>query len=131
MVYSSQYAVLDVVKQKLRVSDATIDDELMTYMHEVDNFINNALRRRLGFINRNGDQVLLPLTLATIPALDEELKQMANDLVEGKFRFKTTENPTLWTDAQRRFSDYLDYEYGWTREVGYFTHPTLTVSPTT
>ena len=39
MVYSSQYAVLDVVKQKLRVSDATIDDELMTYMSEVDNFI--------------------------------------------------------------------------------------------
>ena len=131
MVYSSQYAVLDVVKQKLRVSDATIDDELMTYMSEVDNFINNALRRRLGFKNRNGDQVVLPLTPATIPALDEELKQMANDLVEGKFRFKTTENPTLWTDSQRRFIDYLDYKYGWTREVGYFTNPTLTVTPTT
>ena len=46
MVYSSQYAVLDVVKQKLRVSDATIDDELMTYMSEVDKCISGFTKTK-------------------------------------------------------------------------------------
>ena len=36
----AHYATLSMVKQRLRVEDTTLDDELSGYIDEIDTFIN-------------------------------------------------------------------------------------------
>ena len=44
----SYYAEYDTVKTKMRVPDDSLKDELMIYIQEVEELINNRLRQRLG-----------------------------------------------------------------------------------
>ena len=47
----AHYATLSQVKQRLRVEDTTLDDELSGYIDEIDTYINRKLRMTLGFRN--------------------------------------------------------------------------------
>jgi len=44
----THYTTVDTVKQKLRVEDTSIDDELEIYIDEVDGYINRKIRRKIG-----------------------------------------------------------------------------------
>ena len=48
------YTTVDTVKQKLRVEDTTIDNELEIYIDEVDGYINRKIRRKIGTFNEYG-----------------------------------------------------------------------------
>ena len=95
------YASLVMVKEKLRIpaTDSTIDDELNIYIDEVDVYIDRILKERFGSEDEYGYPITLPLTESTRPALTFTLKVVASDLVEGKFRLKTTEENSLWMEA--------------------------------
>ena len=127
------YATLDIVKQKLRIqeSDHTIDEELETYSTEVDTLINRHLRRKLGTFDQNGDPINLPLTETTYPAITEDLRVIADDLVEGKFRLKTTNDEILWNNAKQQLLEYLDFEFGWTENKPFRRTPDISITPTT
>ena len=112
----THYASLDMIKQKLRIEDNTIDDELNIYMDEIDAFINRELEAKFGTFTEYEYPIVLPLTDLTNPPVTFDLRQIAADLVEGKFRYKTTNDKTLW----RRMWSYKDqgksYEAVYERE---------------
>ncbi len=124
------YSVLDVVKKKLRIPDDTIDDELEVMQSEVDGYINRKLRKRLGDFNIYNDAIVLPLTETTVPPVTEDLKQIANDLFEAKFRLKTTNDDTLWGIADKELEEHITEEFGWIESVGFRVQPTITIVPT-
>ena len=103
----SYYAEYDTVKTKMRVPDDSLKDELMIYIQEVEEVINNRLRQRLGSRDVKGRDITLPLTTSTVPAIDEELKTIAHDMVEGKFRLKTSEKDLLWNTAIKNLENYI------------------------
>lgn len=111
--------------------DDTLRDEIFMYMQEIDQLINNRLRDRLGYVANDGSDIILPLTSTTVPAIDNELKSIAADLVEGKFVLKTAEKPLKWDTAIKNFENYLDRKFGWTRDVPLLKNPNFTISPTT
>ena len=125
----SYYAEYDTVKTKMRVPDDSLKDELMIYIQEVEDVINNRLRQRLGSRDSKGRDITLPLTTATIPAIDEELKAIAHDMVEGKFRLKTSEKPMLWDASIKSLDDYLVKRFGWALGTPFRITPTITASP--
>ena len=125
----SQYATLDVIKKKLRIPDDTIDDELEIIISEVQDYMNRKIRRRLGYFNVYGDDIILPLTEVTTPPVTVDLKQIADDLCEGKFRLKTTNDKTLWEEAEKELEEHLDENFGWVEAAGYRVQPTLIVTP--
>ena len=58
----SYYAEYDTVKTKMRVPDDSLKDELMIYIQEVEELINNRLRQRLGSRDSKGREItLLPI----------------------------------------------------------------------
>jgi hypothetical protein len=126
------YASLSMVKEKLRIpaTDSSINDELNIYIDEIDAMINRRLRARFGNETEYGYQVELPLTDTTNPARTYDLRVVATDLVEGKFRLKTTEDNTMWNESQTRLESYLDQTYGWVEGHAYRRSPTITLSPT-
>jgi len=126
------YATLDIVKQKLRLpeDDHLIDAELETYATEIDQMIDRHLRRKLGRFDQNGDPITLPLTETTYPIITEDLRVCADDLLEGKFRLKTTNDDLLWNNAKQTFQEYLDIEFGWTENKKFRRTSSITISPT-
>ena len=106
------YTTLDTIKQKLRVQDTTIDEELDIYIDEVDGYIDRKIRRKIGLNNEYGYRIQLPLTDTTNPAITYDLRTIAADLVEGKFRLKTTNDTTLWKTADEELDEYLDTAFG-------------------
>jgi hypothetical protein len=125
----SYYAEYDTVKTKMRVPDDSLKDELMIYIQEVEELINNRLRAKLGSRDVKGREITLPLTTSTVPAIDEELKAIAHDLVEGKFRLKTSEKDMLWNTATEGLNDYIEKRFGWALDSPFRVTPTITVSP--
>lgn len=115
----------------MRIPDDSLKDELLVYMDEVDDLIDNRLRAKLGEIDSNGNTIVLPLTTATIPSVDQEIKAIAVDMVEGKFRLKTSEKTLLWDTAVKSLENYIERRFGWTTNGSYDINPTLTVSPIT
>jgi len=124
------YAEYDTIKKKMRIPDDSLKDELLIYITEVEELIDNRLRNRLGSVDEKGRDIILPLTTSTKPAIDNELKAIAHDMVEGKFRLKTSEKTMLWDSAIKTFENYLDRRFGWASEKPYRVKPTITVSPT-
>lgn len=129
--YMPHYTTLDTIKQKLRVQDTTIDEELDIYIDEVDGYIDRKIRRKIGVNNEYGYTIQLPLTESTDPAITYDLRTIAADLVEGKFRLKTTNDVTLWKTADEALEEYLDTAFGWAESHQLRMNPTLTLSPTT
>jgi hypothetical protein len=127
----AHYTTLDTIKQKLRITDTSIDDELDIYIDEVDNYINRKIRRRIGEVNQYGYPIVLPLTDETQPAITYDLRSIAADLVEGKFRLKTTNDQILWQNADKELDEYIDTRFGWAEGNNLRLQPTLTISPTT
>ena len=125
----SYYAEYDTVKTKMRVPDDSLKDELMIYIQEVEELINNRLRAKLGSRDVKGREITLPLTTSTVPAIDEELKAIAHDLVEGKFRLKTSEKDMLWNTATSSLNDYIEKRFGWALDSPFRVTPSITVSP--
>ena len=125
----SYYAEYDTVKTKMRVPDDSLKDELMIYIQEVEELINNRLRQRLGSRDAKGREITLPLTTLTVPAIDEELKAIAHDLVEGKFRLKTSEKDMLWNTATTGLDDYIEKRFGWALDSPFRVTTSITVSP--
>lgn len=115
----------------MRIPDDSLKDELLVYMDEVDDLIDNRLRAKLGEVDSNGNTIVLPLTTATIPSVDQEIKAIAVDMVEGKFRLKTSEKTLLWDTAVKSLENYIERRFGWTTNGSYDINPTLTVSPIT
>jgi hypothetical protein len=93
------YTEYDSIKTKLRVEDDSMRDEIELYMQEIDDLIDNRLRAKLGSKNIYGQEITLPLSHNTIPAIPLELKAIANNLVVAKIRFQNSEKPMLW-DAE-------------------------------
>ena len=124
------YSEYDVLKVKMRIPDDSLKDELLIYMDEIDDLIDNRLRAKLGEIDSNGNNITLPLTTATIPQVDQEIKAIAIDMVEGKFRLKTSEKTLLWDTAVKSLENYIERRFGWTINSSYQINPTLTISPT-
>jgi hypothetical protein len=124
------YSEYDVLKVKMRIPDDSLKDELLIYMDEIDDLIDNRLRAKLGEIDSNGNNIVLPLTTSTIPQVDQEIKAIAIDMVEGKFRLKTSEKTLLWDTSVKSLENYLERRFGWTINGSYQINPTLTVSPT-
>jgi hypothetical protein len=114
----------------MRIPDDSLKDELLIYMDEIDDLIDNRLRAKLGEIDSNGNNIVLPLTTSTIPQVDQEIKAIAIDMVEGKFRLKTSEKTLLWDTSVKSLENYLERRFGWTINGSYQINPTLTVSPT-
>ena len=101
----AHYASLTIVKQRLRVEDSSLDDEISDYVDEIDTYVNRKLRRKLGYKNEYGDDIVLPLTPETLPALTFDLNTIANDLVVGKFRHETTADDALWKKADEELEE--------------------------
>jgi len=91
--------------------------------------MNRNIKNRLGDFNVYGDPIQIPLTETTVPAVSEDLKQIANDLVEGKFRLKTTNDEVLWQEAQRELAEFIDRNYGWVENRGFRVQPAITITP--
>lgn len=127
----TEYVEYDTVKEKMLLPDDSLFDQLHIYIQEVTQLINERLRARLGFVADDGSDIVLPLTTSTIPAIDNELKSIAADLVEGKFVLKTAEKPLKWDTAIKNLENYLDMRFGWVRHTGYMKNPNFTVSPNT
>lgn len=131
MIFSmAHYGSLDMVKQKLRIEDSSIDDELNIYLDEVDSLINRELRAKFGKNTEYGYEISLPLTEDTNPHITFELRAIAADLVEGKFRMKTTGESDLQKEAMMSLREYLDKEFGWTEGHGFRRYPEITITPT-
>jgi len=113
------------VKEKLRLNDDTLKEEMYLYIQEVDDLVNNRLRNKLGTVDFNGIDIILPLTVDSEPAIDEELKAIATDLVIGKFRLQTSEKPLVWDTAIKNLDNYLDRRFGYTRDVPFRQIPIL------
>ena len=126
----THYASLDMIKQKLRIEDSTIDDELNIYMDEIDAFINRELEAKFGSKTEYEYPIVLPLTDTTNPPVTFDLRQIAADLVEGKFRYKTTNDKTLWDFAKEALANYLDKSFGWTEGHRFRRYPDITITPT-
>jgi len=126
----THYASLDMIKQKLRIEDSTIDDELNIYMDEIDAFVNRELQAKFGAYTEYGYPIVLPLTDTTNPPVTFDLRQIAADLVEGKFRFKTTNDDSLWKTARESLQNYLDKSFGWTEGHNFRRYPDITITPT-
>ncbi len=114
----------------MRIPDDSLKDELLIYMDEIDDLIDNRLRAKLGEIDSNGNGITLPLTTSTIPQVDQEIKAIAIDMVEGKFRLKTSEKTLLWDTAVKSLENYIERRFGWTINGSFQINPTLTISPT-
>lgn len=127
----TDYVEYDTVKLKLRLPDDSLFDEIHMYMQEVTDLINQRLRARLGYVADDGSDIDLPLTTSTVPAIDNELKSIAADLVEGKFVLKTAEKPLKWDTAVKNLDDYLQKRFGWVRDVPFIKNPNFTISPST
>lgn len=127
---SGGYAEFDSVKSKLRLDDDSMFDEISLYMVEIDDLINNRLRAKIGSTNVYGEEIVLPLTLTTIPKIPIELKGIASDLVVAKIRLQNSEKPLLWDSAVKVLDNFLEKVYGWTRDVPFQPERTLTLSPT-
>ena len=127
----AEYSEYDVLKVKMRIPDDSLKDELLIYMDEIDDLIDNRLRAKLGEVDSNGNTIILPLTTATVPQVDQEIKAIAIDMVEGKFRLKTSEKTLLWDTAVKALDNYIERRFGWTTNGSYEINPTLTVSPVT
>ena len=119
-----------MIKQKLRIEDNTIDDELNIYMDEIDAFINRELEAKFGTFTEYEYPIVLPLTDLTNPPVTFDLRQIAADLVEGKFRYKTTNDKTLWDFAREALVNYLDKSFGWTEAHKFRRYPDITITPT-
>lgn len=126
----AHYATLTIVKQRLRVEDSSLDDELSDYIDEIDTYVNRKLRRKLGHKNEYGDEIVLPLTTETIPALTFDLNTISNDLVIGKFRHETTADDALWKKADEELEEFLTETYGWATSSAFKMNPQLTFTPT-
>lgn len=113
------------VKEKLRLNDDTLKEEMFLYIQEVDDLVNNRVRSKLGTVDFNGNDIILPLTVDGEPAIDEELKAIATDLVIGKFRLQTAEKPLIWDTAIKNLDNYLDRRFGYTRDVRFRQVPIL------
>ena len=124
------YAEYDTIKKKMRIPDDSLKDELLIYITEVEELIDNRLRAKIGTVDEKGRDITLPLTTSTDPAIDNELKAIAHDMVEGKFRLKTSEKPMLWDSAIKTLENYLERRFGWATAEPYRVTPTMTISPT-
>ena len=128
---TNAYSEYDSVKIKLRVSDDSMRDEILLYMHEVDDLVNNRLRNKLGTDNVYGEPIVLPLTATTRPKIPIELKGISNDLVVAKIRLQNSEKPLLWDSAVKVLDNFLEKVYGWTKDTPFQPIRTFTVTPTT
>jgi hypothetical protein len=126
----AHYVSLDMVKQKLRIEDSTIDDELSVYMDEVDELINRELRAKFGRYTEYGYEIPLPLTEDTNPPLTFDLRMIGADLVEGKFRLKTTDDDKLYNKALSALETYLVRSFGWTEGHRFRRYPDISITPT-
>ncbi len=125
------YSEYDVIKAKLRIPDAddSMQEELEIYMSEIDRYVNNAIFDHIGSVADDGRDIILPLTETTIPKLDADLTAIANDLVEGKFRLKTSEKETLWKQAEEDLQKWLLRRFGLKEGSPLRLEPTFTASP--
>jgi len=117
------------VKEKLRLNDDTLKDEMTLYIQEVDDLVNNRVRNKLGTHDSNGNEIVLPLTVDGQPPIDEELKAIATDLVIGKFRLQTSEKSLIWDTATKNLDNYLDRRFGYTRNIPFRHIPLVTLDP--
>ena len=51
-------------------------------------------------------------------------------MVEGKFRYKTTNDKALWETAKESLVHYLDKSFGWTEGHKFRRYPDITITPT-
>ena len=111
----AHYGSKIVVKRKLRIaqSDNSLDNEINIFIDDVDDYINEQLRHRLGFTDSVGNDVTIPLTAITTPKLDDKIRQIANDFAVAKFRFEVDNDDKLLQEAYKRLDHYLDHKYGW------------------
>ena len=124
------YSEYDLLKVKMRIPDDSLKDELLIYMDEIDDLIDNRLRAKLGEVDSNGNTIILPLTVSTVPSVDREIKAIAIDMVEGKFRLKTSEKTLLWDTSVKSLENYIERRFGWTMNGSFQVNPTLTITPT-
>ncbi len=122
------YTEYDSIKTKLRVEDDSMRDEIELYMQEIDDLIDNRLRAKLGSKNIYGQEITLPLSHNTIPAIPLELKAIANNLVVAKIRFQNSEKPMLWDAEVNILDNYMERVYGYTRHKRYQPRRTLSLS---
>ena len=113
----------------MRIPDDTLKEEIVLYIQEVDDLINNRIRNKLGTVDFNGTDIVLPLSTETEPEIDEEIKAIAADMVEGKFRIKTSEKPLLWDTSVKNLDNYLDRRFGWTRDIRFRQFPQISAIP--
>lgn len=133
MSASEFYSTIDNVKKKLRIpeTDDSITEELQLYAQEVDAWVETEVRKKIGYRDDNGDPIDINFTIITNPEIDVDIRGRADDLLEGKFRLKTTNDATLWDDARKEFRAYLDGIFGWGAGESLETHPEFTVEPET
>ena len=123
------YSEYDSIKLKMRLPDDTLKEEIVLYIQEVDDLINNRIRNKLGTVDFNKTDIVLPLDTETEPEIDEEIKAIAADMVEGKFRLKTSEKPLLWDTGVKNLDNYLDRRFGWTRDIQFRQLPQVLIVP--
>lgn len=125
------YAILDVVKKRLNIADGdeSLDDYLEIFMSDVDNYVNNKLREKLGTYDYNGRFITLPLTTTTVPPLEPELMLRASFLTVGRVRQEMSNDNNLLITAEKDFKDYLNRQFGFTRDTPFKPVPTVTISP--
>jgi hypothetical protein len=129
---TTHYALLDNVKNKLRLQDAdeSLNEELEFYLSDVDDYCNRRLRQLLGSFDHQGNPIELPLTEDTDPAVDSDLVGRAVDLAVGLFRKQQNNEEKLWDNAVIDFENYLTERFGWARDraLRFSTPPTIVVT---
>ena len=93
-------------------------------LHDLDlvceyanSYADRTLRQKLGKTNSAGNPVRLPLTQATRPPLTSSFLQGVYRLAEAYWRFRQSDDSSLWEDATERFEQAVDEEFGyaWSR----------------
>jgi hypothetical protein len=130
---SQFYATVDNVKIKLRIplDDKTIDAELQLYAEECNAWIETEIRRIVGNHDDNGDPIDINFTIISNPEIDVDIRARADDMLEGKFRQKTTNDNNLWKSSCDELRDYLRDIFGWAAGESHQTNPTFVLDPET
>ena len=105
-------------------------------LHDLDlvceyanSYADRILRQKLGKTNSAGNPVRLPLTPNTRPPLTQSFLQNVYRLAEAYWRFRQSDDSSLWEDAVEQFEKSADEEFGYAWSTGHVVSVGLTVSP--
>ena len=114
MATDDYYRIPNIEKRMVTPPDR---ETLHMYGKDVNNFINQELRKHLGSKKSDDSDIVLPLTASTVPAVDTDLMYHADSMVIAFIRADQNDNPELKENAQKDFKKSLIRRFGYARDL--------------